>query len=686
MKLPEVLAPLKELSANLWWCWNHDAIALWRDLDPFRWDRSRQTPGVLLRDVEPSRLEELANDEDYVARVRAVHARLTEYLDDRSTWRDRAAPEVGLVAYLSMEFGLHQSLRIYSGGLGVLAGDHLKSASDLGLPLIGVTLFWKHGYFRQVLDDARQMAIYPENEPTLLGLQAVADDDGKVIEVSVPLGELAVTVRAWRLAVGRATLLMLDVDHDGNPASVRNLTHHLYGGDHHTRIRQEAVLGLGAVRMIRAMGLEPQTWHLNEGHCAFATLELLREKTAAGLPLQKALEVREQVVFTTHTPVPAGHDRFSWDEVNPVFGAWEAENGWRRGQIMDLGRERPGDWNDTLCMTVLALRMSRAANGVSALHGEVSRQMWKHLWPTREAATVPIGHVTNGVHPHTWMSAPAAAVFDEFLSAGWRDRFWDTAFWGDEMANVPDEMLWQLRRVLRTRLADRIRTTMGRNFRDDALTLGFARRFATYKRGDMLFSDPDRLEAVLTGPHPVQIVFSGKAHPKDIPGQAILARVVRFSEDRRFRDRIAFVEDYDMAIGAALTSGADVWVNNPRRPQEASGTSGQKVPLNGGINLSILDGWWPEAFDGTNGFAIGDETEYADQAAQDEADAESLYVQLEQGIVPEWSDRDPSGLPRRWLARVRRSMATCIPAFSSHRMVRDYVRDYYRLPSPDPRS
>lgn len=622
-------------------------------------------------------------DPALVHRIAQVHRRFCAYMEAQDTWAARECGELATgrpgVAYFSMEFGLHESLRTYSGGLGVLAGDHVRSASDLGLAFVGVGLLYRQGYFRQIIDDGQQVAAYPNLDFERLPLSLLLREDGQPLTVEVPHGHHSYTARVWELLVGRVRLILLDADHDGNSWDHRYFTHQLYGGDSRTRAAQEVLLGVGGVRALRALGLNPAVYHLNEGHCAFAPLELLREEVERGASLAGAAgAVRERVVFTTHTPVPAGHDRFSYYTVNEALGGYRERMGWPEGTIMDMGRARPGDIHEPLCMTILAIKLSRAVNGVSALHGRVSRAMWKDLYPlVLDPEQVPIGHITNGVHPRFWLAPELATLFDQRLP-GWVDALSDPAWWKDAVTRLPDAELWAAHAAARQRLADLI-SWRGREARLDpwALTLGFARRFAPYKRANLLFTDPERLEALLTGPHPLQLVISGKAHPQDLHGQALLAEVLRWGRDPRFRSRVIFLQDYDMVLGRALTQGTDVWVNTPRRPREASGTSGQKAAMNGVLNASVLDGWWPEAWDGQNGWAIGQERDYQDHTeAQDADDATSLYEVLETQILPMYYERDAHGLPTRWLGAMRRSIATCLPVFNTHRMVQDYAAVY----------
>jgi len=645
-----VLRDLHELAYNLWWSWDSEATALWAEIDPLRWERDRHNPITLLRDVEPERWAELAGDQDFVSRVAGVTERFRAYLA-APTWCPEDVPKV---AYYSMEFGLHESLRLYSGGLGVLAGDHIRSASDLGIPLVGISLLYRQGYFRQVIDGTEQLAAYPEADFERLPIRLVRDEKDRPITVTVPLASGAVLARIWRLDVGRCPLFLLDTGDE--------LTHQLYGGDAWMRIRQEVLLGVGGVRALKAMGLEVDVHHLNEGHCAFATFQLAADELRGSKSWDEALaKVKDRCVFTTHTPVPAGHDRFGWELVDRALGPWRKDLGLPKGAFMDQGRVDRSNLDETLCMTVIAMRHARSTNGVSALHGEVSRDMWGALEEGRA-----IGHVTNGVHPVFWASVATRQLFDTHLD-GWREAAWDAEIWKG-VQDIPAADLVAWRRANRQALIDEIALRTGIELDPDRLTVGFARRFAPYKRGDLLFSDPKRLQAILEGS---QFVFAGKAHPRDTRGKEILERIVSLSHHRDYRGRIVFIEDYDICLGRLLTAGSDVWLNNPRRPREASGTSGQKVILNGGLNLSILDGWWPEGFDGTNGWAIDDGRDWADTEAQDAFDASRLHALLEDEIVPTFGSE-------AWLARIRRSVMTCAPLFTSHRMVRDYALELYR--------
>ncbi len=653
---------LDDLAHNLWWCWNPDAADLFRALDPERWTELHHNPVHLLAEI---------SDETLVARcppqrLAGVEQDFHAYLTATDTWAARNVPKlVDPVCYFSMEFALHESLPIYSGGLGVLAGDHVKSSSDLGLPFVAVGLLYREGYFKQVIEYGGQVPAYPKVPLEVLPLKKLD------IVVQVPHGRSSYAATAWEIQVGRVRLLLLDSDLPQNAMEHRQLSRHLYGGDDAMRIRQEVLLGIGGMRLLRALGIQPGVVHMNEGHCAFAVLELVREGIAAGLDTDAALAAaRASCVFTTHTPVPAGHDRFDWEIKNSALSGMRVSMGLPEGALMDLGRVTPGDISESLCMTVLALRGSRSANGVSKLHGEVSREMWTALWPKTPVADVPIAHVTNGVHVPSWIHPKVAATLDR-VSPGWRR--------GEavDLAAASDHELWALRTDLRYELVGYARRRTGhKTLISQALCIGFARRFAPYKRGNLLFSDPDRLARLLFR-HPIQLFFAGKAHPRDHAGQDIIREVLKWTRDERFRGRVVFLPDYDMELGRRLTQGVDLWLNLPRRPREASGTSGMKVPLNLGVNASVLDGWWPEVYDGTNGFAVGEARDYATTAEQDADDAESLFRILEDQVVPEYFDRDAHGIPRAWVQRMRRSLETCLQQFHTDRMVAEYASRFY---------
>jgi alpha-glucan phosphorylase-like protein len=646
---------LRDLARDLWWTTQPRAHALWPALDPALWEAVNHNPVALLAEAD---LVEVPP-----ALVAQASALVADWRAMLATPGERPHPSI---AYFCMEYGLHESLPIYSGGLGMLAGDHVRSASDLGLDFVAVGLMWHEGYFRQMVHDGRQVAAYAPNQAPRLAIEPALDAAGARARVRVPCGVSSIAIEAWKVTVGRVTLYLLDTDVPGNHPDHRALTQRLYGGREGERILQEVVLGMGGLRMLRALGIAPEVFHMNEGHAAFLCFELWAEGLARGVGIEQAWrDVIPQCVFTTHTPVPAGHDRFRWDEVDPVLGPWRHQLGLWPGALMDRGRIEPGNVDEPLCMTVLGIRGSRSSNGVSALHGEVSRKMWHELG-------LPITHVTNGVHAGAWLAPETEALWDTHLP-GWRDHLADRGWW-DRAESIPDADMLAHRRAKRARLVAEVRRRVGRDVLDPNLpTIGFARRFATYKRGDLVFRDPDRLAAILESG--AQLVFAGKAHPADVPGQQVVANVLKFSRDPRFRDRVVFLPDYDMAIGRLLTGCCDVWLNNPRRPREASGTSGQKAAMNGNLNCSVLDGWWPEAYDGTNGWAVGEEREYVDLEAQDAADADHLYRLLEGPVAQTFAD------DATWATASRRAMATCAPVFNTHRMVDEYRTAIYAPPA-----
>jgi starch phosphorylase len=691
---------LTALSRNLWWSWNPHLIKLFRDIDPDAFRAFNHNPVLMLGSLSRERLEVLSKDASLRARVDASYRDLTNYLDEPNTWASvHAAPlRVRPVAYFSAEFGIHESLPIYSGGLGVLAGDHLKSASDLGLPLVAVGLFYRESYFRQRLDrDGRQQAEYVRSPPEALPAEPARTLTGKPIIIEVPFSATETLLAGvWEIRVGRNRLLLLDTDVDGNSDENRRLAARLYFGDQRVRIRQELLLGVGGIRALHAAGVSWGGLHLNEGHSAFATLEYTRlrmELTGADFATA-AQEVAQSTVFTTHTPVDAGHDRFPPELADSHLEPLRRSLGLSHQDFLGLGRIRPDDAREALCMTVLAFKMSRYANGVSALHGRVTRKSWQVLWPHHREEDVPVGHITNGVHVRTWLASGMQRLYDKHLGTDWHTRMSDPESWA-RIEGVHDRELWETHRVLKADLVNFVRRKVAEQRRangypdsavaeastlldPDALTIGFARRFATYKRADLIFQDIERIKRVLTDPkRPVQFIFSGKAHPADRPGQEVLRHVNEVSNIPELHDKIAFIENYDINVGRHLVQGVDVWLNNPRRPQEASGTSGQKVLLNGGLNCSVLDGWWAEAFDGLNGFAIGDGVTHVDVEVQDQRDALSLYGVLENEILPLFYDRDEHDVPRGWVARMKRTIRTLGWRFNTDRMVSDYTRECY---------
>jgi glycogen phosphorylase len=689
---------LLALAQNLWWSWDPETTSLFRELDPVLWRALDNNPVALLQQIPIDKLEERASQLALHSRINYAYRRLQEYLNSTRTWGARHAGVLWArpVAYFSAEFGLHESLPIYSGGLGILAGDHIKSASDLGLPLVGVGLYYDQGYFRQRLDrDGWQSENYMNVDPASLPLRP-ALNHGNAVTVTIETRTGRLAARVWQLAVGRNILLLLDSNVDGNQPEDRELTARLYGGDERVRIRQELLLGVGGVRALAAMGISPGVLHLNEGHSAFAPLELVRQRMAAeGVDAWEALRrVSAQVVFTTHTPVPAGHDRFSSALVDEHLGPLRESLGLDRDQFMGLGRVNTGDPAENFCMTVLALKSCHRANAVSSLHGHVSRAMWRELFPERSEDRVPIGHITNGVHVPSWLAPQMRQVYDRHLGSDWAERASDPALW-DGIDAIDDGELWETHQTLKVQLIDVVRRRtarqaerrgdvpehvqqMRRALSFDALTIGFARRFATYKRAALMLRDIDVLAALVNNPKmPIQLVFAGKSHPHDAPGKAMLQQIARLAYDPRFAGKLVFIEDYDINVGRHMVQGVDIWINNPRRPLEACGTSGQKVVLNGGLNLSILDGWWAEAYDGLNGFAIGTGETHTSIDVHDNRDADALLSTLRDVVIPLYYDRDRDGLPRQWIARMKRAIRTLGWRFSADRMVKDYILKTY---------
>ncbi|WP_437202861.1 alpha-glucan family phosphorylase [Planctomicrobium sp. SH664] len=690
---------LMELAGNLWWSWQPDVTSIYRTIDPKLWSKLAHNPILLLREYPPDKLEIRAREEVLHSRINAAYRDWQEYLQSKSTWGDTHAGVLGFrpAAYFSAEFGLHESIRIYSGGLGVLAGDHLKSASDLGIPLVGVGLFYHEGYFSQKVDEnGWQQEEYVVADPADLPITEATTKNGTPVVISLQTRTGTIHAKVWQLEVGRVTLYLLDTDIPQNSAEDRRLTARLYGGDQRTRIRQEMLLGVGGVKALSALGIKPRVVHMNEGHSAFAPLELIRMRMEDdGLSFDDALrETSAMGVFTTHTPVPAGHDRFDGGLVEEHFGPLRDSLGLDYEGFLGLGRVDPHNHGETFCMTVLAFKTSRRANAVSNLHGVVSRRMWRNLWPWRSEEEIPIGHITNGVHVPTWLAQQMRFLYDRMLPANWSQKTGEPEVWA-EFEKVKSTELWETHQSLKNRLILHARMLLAKQARrygmkDEVveafqnvldpqhLLIGFARRFAPYKRADLLMRDLDQLESIVADTkHPVQFVFAGKAHPADDFGKQIMQRIYRLSQESSFKGKIVFLEDYDINLGRHLVQGVDVWLNNPRRPLEASGTSGQKVVLNGGLNLSVLDGWWAEAYDGQNGFAIGDGLIHVNQEIQDQRDAESLMHVLLNEVIPLYYDRDQDDLPVEWIRRMKRAVRTMGWRFNADRMVMDYVRECY---------
>jgi glycogen phosphorylase len=701
--LDRFIAPLQErlwaLARNLWWSWDHNSSSLFLDLDPARWSDLNHNPVALLSGLPLAKLETRAAELMLHSRVNYAYRRMLEYREADRTWGTRHAGVLRPhpVAYFSAEFGLHESLPVYSGGLGVLAGDHIKSASDLDIPLVGIGLFYGQGYFRQRLDQGGwQREEYLKTDVNEMPMEVAIGKDGRPVVIEIETRSGRIRAKVWRVKVGRRDLLLLDSDVEGNAPEDRELTSRLYGGDLRIRIRQELLLGVGGLRALRALGISPGVLHLNEGHSAFAVLEALRMRMEdEGIAFDAAVpRVSREVVFTTHTPVPAGHDRFDAGLVEEHIGPLREALGLSQDSLMGLGRENANNGDELFCMTVLALRLSRRANAVSSLHAEVSRAMWTKLFRNKLEDDVPIGHITNGVHVPSWLAPEMFRLYDRHLGTDWHQRSSEAKIWlGIE--NVDDGELWETHLNLKSQLIEFVRRRavaqaerrgesplelqrLERVLSPDALTIGFARRFATYKRANLILTDIERLASMVNDPNrPVQFVFAGKAHPLDEPGKRVLQQIAELMRDSKFRDKFVFVEDYDINVGRHFVQGVDVWLNNPRRPLEASGTSGQKVVLNGGLNLSILDGWWAEAYDGMNGFAIGTGRTHSNMSVHDARDGEDLLRTLREEVIPLYYQRDRDGLPRGWIKRMKRTIRTLGWRFNADRMVMDYTQRCY---------
>ncbi len=696
--LPDRLKALEDVAYNLRWSWDHETIDLFRRIDRDLWEQMYHNPVLMLGGVSQERLQELSQDDAFLAHLDRVAEELGRYTGG-ATWHKKkyGSREGPLVAYFSMEFGLTECLPIYSGGLGILAGDHLKSASELGVPLVGVGILYQKGYFRQYLNsEGWQQERYPVNDFSTLPVRPFHDATGRPVRIAVEIADETVIVRPWKVEVGRVTLVLLDTNIPENRQGLHDLTDELYGGDGDMRIRQEIVLGIGGVRALDALGLRPRIFHMNEGHCAFLGLErirtIMKEHT---LSFREAQEiVSASGVFTTHTPVPAGIDVFPPDAMERYFAKYWDEVGLTRDAFLDLGRIRPGDQSEPFNMAALAIRTSGFVNGVSRLHGEVSRAMWKDVWPGVPLVEIPITHVTNGIHPQSWISDDMRSLYDGYLGPRWAEEPGDTRLWkrGEQ---IPLEELWRTHERRRERLVAFARRRLAEHLKQrgagraevaqaeevldpEALTLGFARRFATYKRGTLLLRDPERLGKILNAPNrPVQIIYAGKAHPKDEGGKALIREIIQLARRSEFRRRIVFLEDYDQVVARYLVEGVDVWVNTPRRPMEASGTSGMKAAFNGALNLSVLDGWWAEAYSSRTGWAIGKGEDYADHDYQDRVEAGALYELLEKEVVPLFYNRGADALPRGWISLMKSAMSDLCPVFNTNRMVHQYVVEAY---------
>jgi starch phosphorylase len=719
-EVTEMVLGLNRLARNLWWTWNQEAQEVFQELSPRGWQNLYHNAVAILHEVSEYELRVRLQDHEFATRVREVIHKFDAYMNDRHTWGAQHAPQFAKnpVAYFSAEFGFHESLPIAAGGLGVLAGDHTKAASDLGLGFSGISLFYREGYFQQTINQENwQVDYYTLLNPRNLAIEPVLGPSGEPLVCSVEIAMSTVYFQAWRINVGRCPVYLIDSNRPENEQRFRDLTLRVYGGDSTTRIMQEILLGIGGVRLMRALGVEPSVFHMNEGHAAFLVFELLREKLAAGQKFAAALETtRKECIFTTHTPVEAGHDRFTPDLMSFALMKMQQQLKLTPEVFLGLGRVDPKSQVEPFCMTVLALKVSRSANGVSELHGQVSREMWHGLFPGVPVEKVPIGYITNGIHLLGWMKGPVRRFWrrkltklkaresregsdtTHFWKAGagdWENEINNQEFW-NRMADptfVTDEELWALRYKLRRELIEFARRrlllqgqrlTQGdfiafdQLLNPDALTIGFARRFATYKRAPLIFQQFESIvKLVHDRQRPVQFIFAGKAHPRDDEGKRFIQHIIHLSKYSELKGNLVFIENYDIHVARQMVSGCDVWLNNPRRPLEASGTSGQKTSCHGCVNLSILDGWWREGYDGTNGFAIGDDSHPEKIEEQDRRDSANLYKTLTEEVIPKFFNRDAQGIPREWLAMVRRAMTTLVVKYSTSRMVKEYTEKYY---------
>jgi starch phosphorylase len=702
--LPRRLSRLADLAYNLWWTWNSEAQRVFRAVDPETWEDADHNPVEFLRKVDRIRLREATRRGEYLQMYDLTIRLFEAYMSpDRETWFSREHPDrvQQPIAYFSTEFGLHESLPIYAGGLGVLSGDVLKEGSDLGIPLVAMGFLYTQGYFTQrIMEDGWQEAHHASLSFPDLPTCPVLDRDGEQVTVSVDLPGRSLQARIWLIQVGQVPLYLLDSDVEGNSPSDRALTSQLYTSDLEMRISQEILLGIGGVRALRTLGYNPGVWHMNEGHSAFIGLERMRELVAAGRTPKDAMErVRATTHFTTHTPVAAGQDEFPMWLIDKYLGHFWGELGLTRDAFIDLGRHRH-PWGETYSMPVLAIHASGSINAVSELHGKVARKMWSFLWPGLTEEQIPISHITNGIHTGTWLARRIRELYDRYLGAGWYEWLDEPRVW-EAIERIPDGELWATHLHQKRRLVAYMRERARRQWAPGrmhpvqiiaggalldphALTIGFARRFATYKRAGLLLRDPDRLLEIVNRPGlPVQIIFAGKAHPADEPGKRLIQDVYRQVKRAEFSGRLVFLEDYDLNLARYLIQGVDVWLNTPRRPYEASGTSGQKAALNGTLNLSVLDGWWREGYNGKNGWAVGTEQNFDDPEAQDEADAQSLYQVLEEEIVPlYYLERSADNLPAEWMGWMKESIRTLAPKFSIRRMLKQYTAEAYCRPGP----
>jgi len=708
-ELSELASGLHRLARNLWWTWDQDSQEIFQELSPRAWSTLYHNAVAVLGELSDYELKVRLLDDAFTAKVRRTLDRFHAYLESKGTWAANHAAHTlkRPVAYFSAEFGFHETLPIAAGGLGMLAGDHTKAASDLGLGFVGISLFYREGYFQQAINHENwQTEYYTLLDPKNLPVEPVLDAKGDPVICSVHIAMATVKFRAFRVNVGRCPCYLLDTNLPENQDRYRDLTLRVYGGDSTTRIMQEILLGVGGVKLMRELGITPSFYHMNEGHAAFLTLELIREKLAEGKSMEEAQkETTAQCLFTTHTPVPAGHDRFSSDLIDYAGHSFLKSLGLGLEEFMDFGRVTPGDVNESFCMTVLALKFSKAANGVSELHGQVSREMWTSLYPDRPVDQVPIGHVTNGIHLMGWTKGSARSMWRNKLaltegkpaSEIYLEDYWnEPEFWKkmEDPNFISDEEIWAMRYKLRRELIEFARRrlllqghhdetkdfiTFDRLLNPDALTIGFARRFATYKRAPLIFKNFEEIVGLVKDSgRPIQFIFAGKAHPRDDEGKRFIQHIIHLSKFTELHSHLVFIENYDMQVARQMVAGCDIWLNNPRRPLEASGTSGMKCSVHGCLNLSILDGWWREGYDGENGFAIGEDNHPESIEEQDNVDADNLYKTLVEQVIPSFYNRDANGIPHQWIQKIRHTMATLVPEFTTIRMVQEYTEQFYK--------
>lgn len=695
--IPERLNRLKDMAYNLWWSWNSEAIDLYREIDLALWEKLGKNPVRFIQEVSQKKLETKLNDPEYMRRYDEISAAFDAYLNETDTWFGRTYPDKKdhMVGYFSAEYGLNEVLPIYSGGLGVLSGDHCKSASDLGIPFTAIGLFYKQGYFSQHINkDGWQETNFTDLNVSQLPIQPVLDENGNKILINLELPGRVVYASIWRIRVGRISIYLLDTDVEQNNTQDRWLTARLYGGDQETRIQQEIFLGIGGIKALDALGIKATVYHMNEGHSAFMGLELIRKLISQeGLQFKQAKEViSSSVMFTTHTPVPAGNDVFPLQMIDKYFSNFWGSLGISRHEFLDLGLKVSD--NQNFNMTVLAMTLAGRKNGVSELHGAVTRSIFNNLWPGIPEEEVPITHITNGIHTMTWLSPNYKYLYDKYLQSNWKDRLYEKEIWNG-IDNIPEEELWNIHCALKTKMIGFVRGKLREQrlangesaesvksadsiLDPNALTIGFARRFATYKRANLIFRNVERIKKILNKPDmPVQIIFAGKAHPADRPAHEVIKNINDISREEGFTGKVILVENYNMTLARNLVQGVDIWLNNPRRPLEASGTSGQKVNINGIINFSVLDGWWCEGYNGKNGWAIGDDTYYDNEYAQDNADSESMYETLEKQIIPLFYERNGNNVPVNWVKVMKESIKSLTYQFSTHRMLQEYTELMY---------